>query len=71
MVNHATQTPTMEIFKDYVYLGETASDYVQLIEQALEEDNAQKQQERIDFAKGHTWGTNVNEISKAILQLKQ
>lgn len=67
----ATQTPTMEIFKDYVYLGETASDYVKLIEQALEEDNAQKQQERIDFAKGHTWGTNVNEISKAILQLKQ
>jgi hypothetical protein len=28
----ATQTPTMEIFKDYVYLGRTATDYINLIE---------------------------------------
>ena len=66
----ATQTPTMEIFKDHVYLGETASDYLQLIEQALKDDNSQKQQERIAFAQSHTWENNVNEIGKAILQLK-
>jgi len=65
----ATQTPTMEIFKDHVYLGETASDYIKLIELALEEDSTQKQQERIDFAQGHTWKNNVNEIDKAIQQL--
>ena len=65
----ATQTPTMEIFKDYVYLGETATDYIQLIEQALKENSPEKQQERIVFAQGHTWENNVTEIDKAIHQL--
>lgn len=65
----ATQTPTMEIFKDHVYLGETAADYITLIEKALLEDNPQKQQERIDFAEGHTWENNVQEIYKAIKEL--
>ncbi len=65
----ATQTPTMEIFKDYVYLGETATDYIQLIEQALKENSPEKEQERIVFAQGHTWENNVTEIDKAIQQL--
>jgi glycosyltransferase involved in cell wall biosynthesis len=65
----ATQTPTMEIFKDYVYLGETATDYIQLIERALKENSPEKQQERIVFAQGHTWENNVTEIDKAIQQL--
>jgi glycosyltransferase involved in cell wall biosynthesis len=65
----ATQTPTMEIFKDYVYLGQTATDYINLIEKALKENSLEKQQQRIDFAKGHTWENNVQEIYKAIQQL--
>jgi glycosyltransferase involved in cell wall biosynthesis len=65
----ATQTPTMEIFKDYVYLGKTATDYINLIEKALKENSPEKQQQRIDFAKGHTWENNVQEIYKAIQQL--
>jgi teichuronic acid biosynthesis glycosyltransferase TuaH len=65
----ATQTPTMEIFKDYVYLGKTATEYVQLIEKALKENSLTKQNERIVFAQGHTWGNNVQEIDKAIQQL--
>lgn len=65
----ATQTPTMEIFKDYVYLGQTATDYINLIDKALKENSPEKQQERIDFAKGHTWENNVQEIYKAIQQL--
>jgi glycosyltransferase involved in cell wall biosynthesis len=65
----ATQTPTMEIFKNYVYLGQTATDYINLIEKALKEDSPEKTQERIDFAKGHTWENNVQEIYKAIQQL--
>jgi len=65
----ATQTPTMEIFKDYVYLGETATDYIQLIEKALKENSREKQQERIVFAQGHTWENNVKQIDKAIQQL--
>ena len=65
----ATQTPTMEIFKDYVYLGETATDYIQLIKKALKENSREKQQERIVFAQGHTWENNVKQIDKAIQQL--
>ncbi|MEZ7498476.1 glycosyltransferase [Flavobacterium sp. Arc3] len=65
----ATQTPTMEIFKDYVYLGQTALDYINLIEKALKENSPEKQQQRINFAKGHTWENNVQEIYKAIQQL--
>jgi teichuronic acid biosynthesis glycosyltransferase TuaH len=65
----ATQTPTMEIFKDFVYLGQTALDYINLIEKALKENSPEKQQQRINFAKGHTWENNVQEIYKAIQQL--
>jgi hypothetical protein len=55
----------MEIFKDYVYLGRTATDYINLIE-SIKEDSPEKTQERIDFATGHTWENNVQEIYKAI-----
>jgi glycosyltransferase involved in cell wall biosynthesis len=65
----ATKTPTMEIFKDYVYLGETATDYIQLIEKALKENSPEKEQDRIAFAQGHTWENNAEEIDKAIQQL--
>jgi glycosyltransferase involved in cell wall biosynthesis len=65
----ATQTPTMEIFKDHVYLAETVADYINLIEKALKENNPEKEQERIVFAQGHTWENNVEEIGKAIQQL--
>ena len=65
----ATQTPTMEIFKDHVYLGETATDYINLIEKALKEDSPIKQQERIVYAQDHNWGNNIHEIDKAIQEL--
>jgi hypothetical protein len=29
----------METFKDYIYLGRTATDYINLIEKALKEDS--------------------------------
>jgi hypothetical protein len=50
--NNSYQTPTMEIFKDYVYLGRTATDYINLIE-ALKEDSPEKTQERIDFDRSY------------------
>ena len=33
---------------------------------AITEDSESKQQDRIDFAKKHTWENNVNQINKAI-----
>jgi hypothetical protein len=58
----------MEIFKDYVYLGRTATDYINLIEKHKRRQSRENT-ERIDFATGHTWENNVQEIYKAIQQL--
>lgn len=67
----ATLTPTMDIFKDHVYLGETAMDYIALIEKALKENSEEKEQQRINFAQSHTWENNVLEIGNAVEQLNQ
>lgn len=62
----ATATKAMSIFEEQVYLAAQASDYSALIEQALKEDTAEKQEARIAFARSHTWENNVLEIYKAI-----
>ena len=67
----ASKTEAMSVFAEHTYLGISKEDYVQLIEQALREDSAEKHQERIDFAATHTWENNVLEIYKAIAELKR
>jgi glycosyltransferase involved in cell wall biosynthesis len=62
----ATRTDAMSVFEQHTYLGVTKEDYVLLIEKALAENSEEKQSARIDFAAGHTWENNVNEIYKAI-----
>lgn len=62
----ATNTKAMEMFEGYVYLGDTKEDYIQLIEQALAESSESESNNRIDFAKSHTWENNVVAIYKAI-----
>jgi glycosyltransferase involved in cell wall biosynthesis len=58
----ATVTPAMEPFEKHVYLASGLIDYVQKIQIALEENNSQKQQQRISFASGHSWENNLNQI---------
>jgi glycosyltransferase involved in cell wall biosynthesis len=67
----ATSTKAMEMFNQYVYLGETKEDYVTLIEKALKEHTSHKSTERIAFAKSHTWENNVKDIYKAIITSNQ
>ncbi len=62
----ATATKAMEYFGDFTYLGHSQQDYIDLIEKALAENNAEKQQQRRRFALSHTWENNVLEIYKAI-----
>lgn len=62
----ATTTRAMEIFKDHVYLAGSHQDYVDLITRALEENNPDKEKERIRFAKAHTWEASVNDIYEAM-----
>jgi teichuronic acid biosynthesis glycosyltransferase TuaH len=66
----ATETVTMNIFKDVTYLGKTAADYIQLIERALKEDSPELARQRIALAATHTWENSVAEIYKAILSVQ-
>ena len=66
----ATRTDAMSVFEDHTYLGNTKEDYIQLIEKALGEDSESLHQQRTAFAGTHTWENNVNEIYKAINQVK-
>lgn len=67
----ATSTKAMEMFNQHVYLGETKEDYVELIDRALSEHSMDKSNERIAFAKSHTWENNVKDIYNAIITSTQ
>ena len=62
----ATETKAMQMFKDYVYLGETKEDYVSLIDKALTEHSKTKAKAQIKFANQHTWKNSVNHIYAAM-----
>ena len=62
----ATKTKAMEVFEDYVYLGKTKEQWVELIEKALEENTPRKRVARKKFANSHTWENSVKEIYRAI-----
>jgi glycosyltransferase involved in cell wall biosynthesis len=62
----ATWTEAMVYFEDFTYLGKTKEDYIALIDQALKEDNAEKQKARRDYALSHSWEKNVLEIGNAL-----
>lgn len=67
----ATKTRAMEVFKDYTYLADSPEEYVKLIEKAIIEEDDDKKNERIRFAKEHTWENNVKAIYKAILDTEK
>jgi glycosyltransferase involved in cell wall biosynthesis len=62
----ATRTDAMQIFEDYVYMGEKPGDYPALIRKALDNDNPALRQRRIAFARTHTWENSVGELLHAI-----
>lgn len=64
----ATHTKTMELFKEHSYLCSNADDYKNAIEQAFQENNADKEKQRILFARSHSWQNSVHEIYNYIQQ---
>ena len=62
----ATRTETMKLFEDHTYLADKPEDYPVLIQKALDEDNEQRRQSRIAFARTHTWENSVGELCKRI-----
>ena len=67
----ATDTVTMSgIFKEFVYLAKSVDDYIILIDKALKENNPSLKEQRIQFAKSHTWENSVQAIYDAVSQVK-
>jgi teichuronic acid biosynthesis glycosyltransferase TuaH len=64
----ATRTTAMQLFEAHTFLADGPQEYPMLIKKALETDNPQQAQERIRFAKTHTWENSVAEIYRAITQ---
>ncbi|MCP4438407.1 MAG: glycosyltransferase family 1 protein [Aureispira sp.] len=62
----ATQTPTMQTFKNYVYLAHNVESYTQQLDRALQEDSVTKRKNRIDFAQTHTWKNSADLIIQHI-----
>lgn len=61
--NVATRTEFMEdIFSEYTYLADTKEEYVELIQKAIDEDSPEKVQDRMKFAKSHSWANMVEKI---------
>lgn len=65
----ATNTDTMLLFKDQVYLCANAEQYKEALEKAITGNTLEKIQQRILFAKSHSWENNVKEIYKQIENL--
>ena len=62
----ATRTKTMELFKDHVYLCATLNDYKEAVEKALLENTEENKNNRIAFARSHSWKNNVQQIYNQI-----
>ncbi len=61
----ATQTETMKLFKEYVYLCTDSDSYVKAIKLAINE-KGENRVARINFAKSHTWENNVKALYSVI-----
>ncbi len=67
----ATDTLAMQYFKEYVYLGNSAQEYINLITKVLEEDNEGFRRKRMAFAQQHSWSENIKAIYAIILKHKK
>jgi len=66
----ATRTEAMVVFDKHTYLAISREEYLELVEKALMEDSPEQAARREKFARGHTWEANVNEIYKAMQELR-
>lgn len=67
----ATKTKAMKVFEKWVYLAKDKEEYVQLIEKALKEDSPEKETEREEIARSHTWIANAEAIYEKIEMIEK
>lgn len=58
----ATKTEFMHYFADYCYLATSKEEYITTIQKAIEEDSPSLHEQRIAFARTHSWEHNVQKI---------
>ncbi len=63
----ATATPAMSYFKDYTYLADNLTGYLENLDKALTDSKHENADSRRKFAQSHTWQNNVLAIYNAIL----
>jgi len=67
----ATKTKAMEVFEKWVYLAKNKEEYVLLIEKALAENTPEKEAEREEIARSHTWVANAEAIFEKIEMIEK
>ena len=60
----ATKTEAMSAFKEYVYLADTESDFIEGIQHLLDTDNPDLHDQRVRFALSHSWENSVKKIGE-------
>ena len=65
----ATRTRAMEFFADHVYLASGTTGWLAAIEQALHDQGPSLANDRIDFARSHTWEATVGLLYQAITKV--
>jgi glycosyltransferase involved in cell wall biosynthesis len=67
----ATRTYAMKIFEGYVYLADRPEEYEELVKKALAEESPFKVEERIAYARTHSWENCVAEMYRAVNALQK
>jgi len=63
----ATKTEAMVTFKDYVLLAENKYEFVEMVKEAIEQDDIELIGDRKEFAFSHSWKNSVEMISNYII----
>ena len=66
----AVDTPTMQIFSEFVYLAKDQDCFLNEVKKALEESSDLLKKGRIQFASSHTWENSFYAISDAFSKLE-
>lgn len=65
----ATKTPAVGIFGETVYAAADKYEFQTAIENAMQENSAERSDKRIALARSHSWENSVGELYKAINQV--
>jgi len=66
----STNLPFVDEYKDVIYVARNPSEFVEKIEVALTENNAEKRKKRISIASQNTWEHRIKSIEDIIKSLK-